>query len=727
MDTLALRRYREEAEGLIGRRGPLGILVFVAGVGGASLLEYGFHPERQAFLAFICAVELAICLCALAYHRWGRRRWSSITVTRAVHIALLSCVTVYATHTGASASALTFLFIAYVFTSALLFAWDARDQAVIATSALVLFGFFIANTADSDLPVAYELLGVVAAALLSILGSGILDRQRRTVFAQREQLDRHLATFRDLTATLHGLDPQRTLLGVCQATLNAFHLRRLWVIWMLAESGTHQGYVLHEDGEALRLAPLDDADALWAESVSSNADNEARFVRAVDPGIPASLRAQGVRDILYVPLAFEGERLGLIYADRNGEAFELHRRELALASVLASGTAIAMANARLYQQMITASAEKSIFLARTAHELRNPLHALLWDLDQRTLPPAERLRQHARATLRIAEELQDLAEVATKQIAVRAEPLNTLELFDQLQAAARIQLGDAPVRLQAHVAAGAEIIVTDPFRVRQVLGNLLSNAVKFTTDGAIELEAERCGSAIVLSVRDTGPGIEPAELSAIFTPFRRSAARARTRGLGLGLAIAREIATILGGRIEVDSIVGIGSTFRLHLPASASVVPEPLAPATRPETAPATLDAEASPAARVPAVLVIEDDDLCRTRAARALADANFRVVEARDGFDGLRQHRLCRPDLVILDLDLPGIDGREVLATLSRDRPDLPVIISSGVMRRDEDTCFAWLAKPYSAADLIETARDAVFGTCGTRAHGDSVASHHR
>jgi CheY-like chemotaxis protein len=91
---------------------------------------------------------------------------------------------------------------------------------------------------------------------------------------------------------------------------------------------------------------------------------------------------------------------------------------------------------------------------------------------------------------------------------------------------------------------------------------------------------------------------------------------------------------------------------------------------------------------------------------------AHFRVVEARDGFEGVRQNRLCRPDLVILDLDLPGMGGREVLATLMRDRPDLPVIITTGqASSRHEIGCRAWLGKPYSAAVLVDTARAAVCG----------------
>ncbi len=724
MDTLAQRRYRDETQRLIGQRGPLAVLVFVVGVGVATLLEYLYHPERVVALAIVCTVESIICVSALALYRSRRTRHSVVRVTLGVCTALLLCVTSYASYAGASPPALAFLFIVYVLTTALLFPWNARSQGALAASALLFYGLFIATSAANELPVAYELFAVCAAAALSVLGVAVLDRQRGTVFAQREELDQQVAAFRDLTATFHGFEPQRVLLGTCRATLRAFHLQRLWVVWRLGGSGTRQGYTVRDDGENFTVTPLDDPDLLWAETACWNGSMEARIAARAEPRLPVSLREQGVHTVLCIPLSFEGERLGAICADRNGKPFELHKRELALASVLASGTAIALTNARLYQQVAAASEEKSVFLARTAHELRNPLQAMLWDLDQERTSSSERLRQHANATLRIAEELQDFAEVATRQITVHPEPVNLAETFEQLKTIARSQLDDAPVTLRARVGAGAEAVVTDPLRLRQVLGNLLSNAVKCTARGAIDLDASRRGSEIVLAVRDTGPGIEAEELAAIFKPFCRGRSYGRARGLGLGLAIAGEIAEVLGGRIEVESTLGEGSTFRLHLPAGQSsacedsrplpaVGPPPPAPATAPRVPRAAELRTPEAVTDLPTVLLVEDDDACRARAAAALARDRFRVVQARDGFEGARQAQLCRPDVVVLDLGIPGMNGRELLATLRRTRPDLTVIVTTGELGSEHEVaCDAWLGKPYSADALLSAIRRSAIGS---------------
>jgi len=719
MDTLAQRRYRDETQRLIAQRGPLAVLVFVVGVGVATLLEYLYHPERVVALAIVCTVEAVICVCALALYRSRRAQQSVVRLTLVVFTALLLCVTIYASHAGASVPALAFLFIVYVLTAALLFPWNARSQGAMAVSALLFYGLFVATSAVHELPVAYELFAVAAAAALSVLGVAVLDRQRGTVFAQREELDQQLATFRDLTATFHGFEPQRVLLGTCRATLRTFHLRRLWVVWRLGGSGARQGYTVRDEGEDFTVTPLGNPDLLWAETASWNGGTEARIATGAEPRLPASLREQGAHTVLCIPLSYEGERLGAICADRDGKPFELHRRELELASVLASGTAIALTNARLYQQLAASSEEKSIFLARTAHELRNPLQAMLWDLDEARTSAGERLRQHATATLRIAEELQDFAEVATRQITVHPEPIDLTETLEQLKAIARTELGDAPVTLRTHVGAGAEAVVTDPFRLRQVLGNLLSNAVKCTARGTIALEASRRGSEIALAVRDTGPGIETEELAAIFQPFCRGRSPGRARGLGLGLAIAGEIAAVLGGRIEVESTIGEGSTFRLHLPADPSSAREdaPPPPAARPPAAAPPTASAAAPRASVategvPTVLLVEDDDACRERAAAALARDRFRVVQARDGFEGVRQAQLCRPDVVVLDLGIPGVNGRQLLAILRRDRPDLPVIVTTGELgSQHEVSCAAWLAKPYSVDALLRAIRRSALG----------------
>jgi len=403
------------------------------------------------------------------------------------------------------------------------------------------------------------------------------------VFEQRDRLDRHIATFQNLTQTFHGFDPQRVLLVACISMLQDFRMRRLWAVWQAPErDAAVQGYAARSDGEGVTMDAVPDPKPLWSILGSWGQTAGAFVTGRGDSRVPASLRRAPTGAMLCIPLRFDGETLGGILCDRGGEPLELPPETLVVASVLASGVAIAMANARLYHRATEASEEKSTFLARIAHELRNPLHTMLWDVDTLATEGAqpgavvERLRQNAMMTLSAAEELQEFSEVETRQVAVLPEPVDLRQMFEELQGTAVALLDDRPVAVVSHIDRGAETWVTDSYRLRQILGNLLSNATKFTTKGTIHLEAERCGSEIAISVRDTGAGIEKTELTAIFSPFYRGSAPMAVprRGMGLGLAIAQEIAGLLGGRIEVESAVGVGSTFRLILPRTASAIGE---------------------------------------------------------------------------------------------------------------------------------------------------------
>ena len=194
--------------------------------------------------------------------------------------------------------------------------------------------------------------------------------------------------------------------------------------------------------------------------------------------------------------------------------------------------------------------------------------------DARTTERLAQARGHADMTLEMARELQDFAEVETRRLEADPEPVNLVETFAQLHAIALPLLEQRPITFETVVAPEAEALHTDPFRLRQILGNLIANAAKFTERGSITLRAERAGQDIVISVRDTGIGIPDAECRRIFQPFYRTGSGAsRPRGMGLGLAIVNELACLLGGRVDVESTLGEGSTFRLRLPSGHMALP----------------------------------------------------------------------------------------------------------------------------------------------------------
>lgn len=590
-DARAQRRYREETVGLIARRGPISLAVFAIGVIVADVLESHYHPNRLGALAVVTALELAIGLAMLVAYRIRRLRPWVAELTQGMSIAFLLCITLYVAATGVSISALALVVIGFELSTATMFPWGSRGQLPVAVACVVLYAVCIiagAPVVDTALPVAYCLFAVTFGAAFSVLAAGFLDRQRFTIVAQREQLDRHVAAFGELTETFHGFDPQRALLVTCTSMLQVLPLRRLWAVWRVPGDGAVHGYLARRDGDEVELDALADTTPFWSALTALGDSPDASVAPAGDPRVAGVLRELGTTSMLFVPVRFEGETLGAMWADRDGEPLVLAEQELRLAAVLAGGVAIAMANARLYHRVAAASDEKSTFLAQIAHELRNPLHTLLWDIDtletQRIgpRPLLQRLRQNAMMTLATAQELQEFAEVETRRLTVSPERVDLAQVFDELRATTVALLEGKPIAFRSRVAPGAEFVISDPMRLRQILGNLLSNASKFTVRGFIEIEAQRAGCDIVVTIRDTGVGIPADELKAVFSPFYRGSAQgvASRRGMGLGLAIAQEIASVLGGRLEVESTVGVGSTFSLRLSAEETAARRRVPPAS---------------------------------------------------------------------------------------------------------------------------------------------------
>lgn len=599
VSTHEREHYRAETRRLVGRRGPMCTGLFASGVLIASLIEYAYHPERLPYLLLFFGLELAACLVTLGLYRIRRLRHAGIALMHLACIAVLACVTGYASATGAHAAAVGFLFIVFTLTTALMFPWGLQNQLIMALAGILLYtGYVIRGPSTaSELLVAQGLYAIVAAGLLSVLGAAILDRQRSALFVQRERLDQHIETFRELTRTFHGFDAPRVVSLTCTALLNTFDLWRLWIVWPVAGADAH-GYTLGYRHGSVDWQPEINAETLW-QWIRKRPTGGQAFVSSPTDAPPvgreAHARWEAAGQTLCIPIQSRGECRAVIYAHRGEERLELGERELALASVVASGMAIALANAELYEQVRTASEEKSIALARIAHELRNPLQAILWDLDilgdapaSTAAQTAERLAQvrgHADMTLAMARELQDFAEVETRRLEADPEPVNLVDTFANLRAIALPLIEQRPITFETTVAPGAEAVHTDPFRLRQILGNLIANAAKFTEHGSITLQAEPVGHDVLISVRDTGIGIPEAECRRIFQPFYRTGSGAnRPRGMGLGLAIVKELACLLGGRIEVESALGQGSTFHLRLPIGHAALPRDATSGIAPET-----------------------------------------------------------------------------------------------------------------------------------------------
>jgi signal transduction histidine kinase len=238
---------------------------------------------------------------------------------------------------------------------------------------------------------------------------------------------------------------------------------------------------------------------------------------------------------------------------------------------------------RVYGELETASRHKSEFLANMSHELRTPLNAILGfsqvlekrlfgELNEKQGEYIEDIRSSGSHLLSLINDVLDLSKVEAGQIELEVAPFSLREAVERGVVMVRERASKGGVALAAEVAPEVQVISGDERRIRQILFNLLSNAVKFTpTGGRVDVSAERVDGEIQVAVADTGAGIAPEDLDRIFEEFQQTDAGAQQQeGTGLGLALSKRLVELHGGRIWVESQVGVGSRFVFTLPVAAS-------------------------------------------------------------------------------------------------------------------------------------------------------------
>ena len=394
-----------------------------------------------------------------------------------------------------------------------------------------------------------------------------------------------------------------------------------------------------------------------------------------------------------------------------------------------------------------AAAARSRFLAMMSHEMRTPLNGVAGfadllagrpGLDPEAVRHARYIRQSSDALLKLVEDILDFARGDDD---VAPEPVD-------LAAVAR----DAAAQGQdAADARGVSLVVdnrlpprarymADPRALRQALHPLVANAIKFTAEGEVRVRLDRSADGVTVQVSDTGCGIPPDLQPRLFEAFAQgdaSISRVHS-GVGLGLALAARHVRRLGGRIEVDSRLGEGSTFTLHLPlpraadgpeieAVPSLAPalvvevESAAPAAEAATAPATAPADPVPdEERAPRVLVVDDHPVNREVARIMLEALGCEVAEVADGVEAVDAVRAASFDLVLMDVRMPRMDGLEATRRI-RGLPDGPdamaiVAMTADAMPEDVERCLAsgmnaHLAKPINQAGLFAVVTRALAG----------------
>ncbi|MFC5458513.1 ATP-binding protein [Massilia niabensis] len=340
----------------------------------------------------------------------------------------------------------------------------------------------------------------------------------------------------------------------------------------------------------------------------------------------------------------------------------------------------ALEKQKLYEEAARANEAKDHFLATVSHELRTPLTSILGWAQMLTSgkldgPMRERaittIERNARMQAQIVEDLLDISRIVNGQLRLNVQLFSPHISVDAAIEALRPAAVAKDIDLRQIIDPSASPISGDPERLQQIVWNLLSNAIKFTPKGGhVELTLKKVDSNVQILVSDNGAGIPPDHLSRIFDTFTQvdPSATRKHGGLGLGLAIVRKLVELHGGHVQASSAgAGSGSVFTVSLPLAA-ITAESHAPASPEPPGQFALPADTTAFGLAGVtILLVEDDDDARNMLASVLLSAHANVETASSAQEALALYDALRPDLVVSDIGMPGMDGYEFIAELRR------------------------------------------------------------
>ncbi|HJW15579.1 MAG TPA: GAF domain-containing protein, partial [Flavisolibacter sp.] len=460
-------------------------------------------------------------------------------------------------------------------------------------------------------------------------------------------------------------------------------------------------------------------------------------------GIPAA-------SYLGVPIPVGEDIIGVLSVQSTEHENSFNENDLRLLSTIAASVGVALRNAKLFEEVKQAKFEaeaaskvaekaneaKSAFLSTVSHELRTPLTSVLGftkiirkRLEDKIFPALDRSDGKNEKTInQISENLNvvisegerlthlindvlDLAKIEAGKMEWNFEKVSLPEVAERAILATSSLFEQKSLQLVKNIDNNLPEISGDRDKLIQVIINLISNAVKFTDSGSVTCNVYRKKDELVVSISDTGIGIAMDDYSAVFEQFKQVGGDTLTdkpKGTGLGLPICKEIVEHHGGRIWLESEVGKGSTFSFALPVLQTESVQPihlneLVKQLKVQMAQSTIHMDGQNAT----ILIVDDEEAIRSLLHQELSEAGYLIEEALNGKDALEKIRVNKPDLIILDVMMPEMNGFDLAAILKNDPQtmDIPIIVLSIVQDKARGYRIGvdrYLTKPIDTAQLF-------------------------
>ncbi len=366
-----------------------------------------------------------------------------------------------------------------------------------------------------------------------------------------------------------------------------------------------------------------------------------------------------------------------------------------------------------------ANRAKSSFLANMSHEIRTPMNAILGfgqlllrdpELNSTQLESVEVIHRSGEYLLKLIDEVLEISKIEAERLTLNPATFDLTAALNDLNEMFRLRANTKGIALDLRIDDDVpRYAIGDSVKLAQILINLVGNAVKFVETGRIEIRVRSTGDSpsnrrLVVEVEDTGPGIAPAELNTLFDAFvQTETGRQQSEGTGLGLAISQAYAELMGGSISVESQIGKGSTFRLNVELEEGDASALVRASERRVTGIKSAEHEIR-------ILIADDRATNRLLLARMLQPIGFVIREVNNGRQALEAHREWQPDLILMDVRMPEMNGIEATKEVRKIDTNTPIIaISASVLGEEEAEMMSagvttFIRKPVREQELLDT-----------------------